>query len=99
TAELVARERRVVRVAQDAYALRSNERALAAQTSGAFAAEIVPVEVPGRKGEATELDRDEGPRATSLEALAALAPVFDKGGTVTAGNASKLSDGAAALIV
>src|SRR5438874_1486104 len=74
TAELVAREYGIGRAAQDAYALRSYQRALQAQTSGAFADEIVPVEVRGRKGQVTVVDRDEDPRETSLEALGALAP-------------------------
>jgi acetyl-CoA C-acetyltransferase len=84
---------------QDRFALRSYEKALAAQRSGAFADEIVPVEVTGRKGAVTRIDTDETPRDTSLEALAALKPAFKPDGTVTAGNASKLNDGAAALVV
>jgi acetyl-CoA C-acetyltransferase len=84
---------------QDRFALRSYEKALAAQRSGAFDAEIVPVDVPGRKGQVTRVAKDETPRETSLEALAALKPAFKKDGTVTAGNASKLNDGAAALVV
>ena len=84
---------------QDRFALRSYEKALAAQRSGAFTAEIVPVDVPGRKGQITRVENDETPRETSLEALAALKPAFKRDGTVTAGNASKLNDGAAALVV
>jgi len=84
---------------QDRFALRSYEKALAAQRSGAFDAEIVPVEVKGRKGQVTVVERDETPRETSLEALAALKPAFKADGTVTAGNASKLNDGAAALVI
>jgi acetyl-CoA C-acetyltransferase len=84
---------------QDRFALRSYEKALAAQQSGAFDAEIVPVDVKGRKGQVTRVAKDETPRETSLEALAALKPAFKKDGTVTAGNASKLNDGAAALVV
>lgn len=84
---------------QDRFAVRSYEKALAAQRSGAFDAEIVTVDVPGRKGAVTTVARDETPRETSLEALAKLAPAFKPGGTVTAGNASKLNDGAAALVV
>jgi acetyl-CoA C-acetyltransferase len=84
---------------QDRFALRSYEKALAAQRSGAFADEIVPVDVPGRKGTVTRVEKDETPRDTSLEALAALKPAFKANGTVTAGNASKLNDGAAALVV
>ena len=84
---------------QDRFALRSYEKALAAQRSGAFADEIVPVDVKGRKGQVTRVERDESPRETSLEALAALKPAFTAEGTVTAGNASKLNDGAAAVVV
>jgi acetyl-CoA C-acetyltransferase len=84
---------------QDRFAARSYEKALAAQRAGAFDEEIVPVDVPGRKGAVTTVKKDETPRESSLEALAKLAPAFKPGGTVTAGNASKLNDGAAALIV
>lgn len=84
---------------QDRFALRSYEKALRAQKDGAFDAEIVTVDVPGRKGVVTTIAKDETPRETSLDALAKLAPAFKPGGTVTAGNASKLNDGAAALVV
>ena len=84
---------------QDRFAVRSYEKALAAQRSGAFDDEIVTVDVPGRKGVITTVAKDETPRETSLESLAKLAPAFKPGGTVTAGNASKLNDGAAALVV
>ncbi len=84
---------------QDRFAVRSYEKAVAAQRSGAFDDEIVSVDVPGRKGAVTTVAKDETPRETSLDALAKLAPAFKPGGTVTAGNASKLNDGAAALIV
>jgi acetyl-CoA C-acetyltransferase len=84
---------------QDRFALRSYEKALAAQKGGAFDAEIVPVDVKGRKGQVTRVEKDETPRETSLGALAALNPAFKADGTVTAGNASKLNDGAAALVV
>jgi acetyl-CoA C-acetyltransferase len=84
---------------QDRFALRSYEKALAAQQRGAFDAEIVPVDVKGRKGQVTRVAKDETPRETSLEALAALKPAFKADGTVTAGNASKLNDGAAAVVV
>jgi acetyl-CoA C-acetyltransferase len=100
-AERVAEKHGVTREAQDAFALQSHQRALAAQVSGAFAAEIVPVEVPGKKGP-TLVDTDEGPRAdTSAEALAKLKPAFqtDGTGTVTAGNAPGITDGAAALVL
>lgn len=84
---------------QDRFALSSYQKALRAQASGAFDAEIVPVEVRGKKGAVTVVSKDETPRETSLEALAALKPVFKEGGTITAGNASKLNDGAAAVVV
>jgi acetyl-CoA C-acetyltransferase len=84
---------------QDRFALHSYEKALRAQKDGAFDAEIVTVDVPGRKGATTTVAKDESPRETSLEALAKLAPAFKPGGTITAGNASKLNDGAAALVV
>ena len=84
---------------QDRFAVHSYEKALRAQKDGAFDAEIVTVDVPGRKGVVTTVAKDETPRETSLEALAKLAPAFKPGGTVTAGNASKLNDGAAALVV
>jgi acetyl-CoA acyltransferase len=99
TAENVAVDFRVSRADQDRFALRSQERALAAQASGAFAAEITPVVVPGKKGESQSVDRDEHPRATSLEALARLPTPFRDGGTVTAGNASGVNDGAAAVLL
>jgi acetyl-CoA C-acetyltransferase len=89
----------VSREEQDRLALESHQKAIAAIERGAFADEIVPVELPGRSGAVT-VDRDEPPRAdTSLEALARLRPAFDPDGRVTAGNAPGLSDGAAALVV
>jgi acetyl-CoA C-acetyltransferase len=99
-AERVAAKHQVTREAQDAFALRSHERALAAIEEGRFADEIVPVEVPGRKGPVT-VDTDENPRAdTSMEALARLRPVFQPdGGTVTAGNAPGITDGASAVVI
>ncbi len=100
TAELVCREKGVTREQQDAFAAESQRRAVAAMQAGKFAKEICPVEIKGRKGEVTQFDRDEGPRAeTTLEALAKLRPAFDKAGSVTAGNASTINDGAAALVV
>jgi acetyl-CoA acyltransferase len=99
TAENVAAEYAISRADQDRFALRSQERTLAAQAGGLFDAELVPVQVPGRKGEATVVDRDEHPRATSLEALARLATPFREGGSVTAGNSSGVNDGAAAVLV
>jgi len=100
TAENLAREYEISRDEQDAYALRSQQRAAAAIEGGRFDAEIVPVELKGRKGETTTLARDEHPRAdTTPEGLAKLAPVFYKDGTVTAGNSSGITDGAAAVVV
>ncbi len=99
TAENVAQEFQVSRADQDAFALRSQQRAAAAQASGFFAREITPVTIPGRKG-ATVVDCDEHPRETSLEALAKLKTPFRReGGSVTAGNASGVNDGAAALLI
>jgi acetyl-CoA C-acetyltransferase len=97
--ELTAQQCGLSRGDQDRFALGSYQKALAAQKSGAFDAELVKVEVPGRKGVVTIVERDETPRETTLEALAALKPAFKPDGTVTAGNASKLNDGAAALVV
>ncbi|MBM3556787.1 MAG: 3-oxoadipyl-CoA thiolase, partial [Alphaproteobacteria bacterium] len=99
TAENVAQEFQISRADQDAFALRSQQRAVAAIEAGRLAGEIAPVPVPGRKGEVTEVSRDEHPRATTLEALAKLPTPFRQGGTVTAGNASGVNDGAAALII
>jgi len=99
TADNVADDYKVSRADQDAFALRSQQRAAAAQASGFFAEEIVPVRIPGKKGE-TVVDTDEHPRAdTTLEALARLKPVNGQDKTVTAGNASGVNDGAAALII
>ncbi|WP_188900459.1 acetyl-CoA C-acetyltransferase [Deinococcus aerophilus] len=98
TAENIAAQWGISREEQDAFALESQNRAAAALEGGHFADELVPVEVPGRKG-STTFDRDEYPRATSAEALAKLRPAFKKDGTVTAGNASGLNDGAAMLAV
>jgi len=100
TGDLVSERYHVSREQQDAWALRSHRYAAAAQESGAFDAEIVAVEVPQRRGPALVFDRDETIRAdTSREALANLAPVFRADGTVTAGNAPGINDGAAALMV
>jgi acetyl-CoA C-acetyltransferase len=101
TAELVARKYGVSRAEQDAYATESHRRAVAAQKSGAFDAEIFGVEIKQKKGDAVVVRADEGPRAdTTVEALAKLRPAFQPdGGTVTAGNASTINDGAAALVV
>jgi acetyl-CoA acyltransferase len=100
TAENVAQEFDISRQDQDAFALRSQQRAGAAQASGRLAREIVAVAVPQRKGEPVCIDTDEHPRAgTTLEGLAKLRAPFREGGTVTAGNASGVNDGAAALVV
>ncbi|HEX8668528.1 MAG TPA: 3-oxoadipyl-CoA thiolase [Allosphingosinicella sp.] len=99
TAENVAQEFQVSRADQDAFAVRSQERAAAAQGNGRFAAEIVPVEIPQRKGDPMIVERDEHPRRTSVEALAKLRPIVRPDGTVTAGNASGVNDGAVAMIV
>jgi len=99
TAENVADEFSVTREDQDRFAHASQERAAAAQASGRFAAEIVAVEIPQRKGDPLVVDTDEHPRLTSLDALAKLRPIVRKDGSVTAGNASGVNDGAAALII
>jgi acetyl-CoA C-acetyltransferase len=101
TAENLARRYEVTRDEQDAFALRSQQRAAAAIDSGRFDAELTPVEIKGRRGEPLLLERDEHPRAdTTIESLRKLKPVFDRQtGTVTAGNSSGITDGAAALCV
>jgi len=97
--ELVAEQCGLGREEQDRFALGSYEKALRAQREGAFDAEIVPVAVPGRKGAVTIVNKDETPRETSMDGLAKLQPAFKPGGTITAGNASKLNDGGSAVIV
>lgn len=100
TAENVAEAHGISREDQDAFALRSHQNAVAAWEKGLFRDEIVPVEIPQKKGPATRVEKDEGPRPdTSLEKLATLRPAFREGGTVTAGNSSTLNDGAAALLL
>ena len=100
TGENVAEEYRVSRADQDAFALRSQQKAAAAQARGRFAQEIAPVTIPRRKGDPVVVDRDEHPRGdTTLEQLAKLPTPFRKDGTVTAGNASGVNDGAAALVI
>ncbi|MBY3049767.1 3-oxoadipyl-CoA thiolase [Rhizobium laguerreae] len=100
TGENVAEDYHVSREDQDAFAVRSQAKAAAAQANGRLAKEITPVTIPQRKGDAVIVDKDEHPRATTIETLAKLATPFKKeGGTVTAGNASGVNDGAAALIV
>jgi acetyl-CoA acetyltransferase family protein len=100
TAENVAARYEISRADQDAFALRSHQRAVAAQQSGRFAPEIIPVTISQKKGEAVVVAIDEHPRAdTTLEKLAALKPQFSKDGSVTAGNSSGINDGAAALVM
>lgn len=100
SADFIAEEYEVTREAMDVFALGSHQKAIAAQDAGKFKAEIVPVELKGRKGELTLFENDEGPRwDASLEALAKLKPAFRDDGRVTAGNSSSLNDGAAALVV
>jgi 3-oxoadipyl-CoA thiolase len=99
TGENVAQDHQVSREDQDAFALRSQQRTARAQAAGFFAEEIVPVTIPGRKGDVV-VDADEHPRPeTTIEALAKLKPVVREGGTVTAGNASGVNDGAAAMLI
>ncbi|MEW6242225.1 MAG: acetyl-CoA C-acetyltransferase [Chloroflexota bacterium] len=99
-AEFIADEYEVTREAMDKFAFESHQKAVAAQEAGKFKAEIVPVEIPGRKGEVVVVENDEGPRKdTSLESLAKLKPAFKSDGKVTAGNSSTMNDGAAAVIV
>jgi len=98
TAENVAAKYRIPRAKQDEFALRSHQRALAAQEAGRYRAELLPVTVPGKQ--ALVVERDEGPRAdTSMEKLSKLKAAFRDGGTVTAGNSSSLNDGAAAILL
>ncbi|HLX56628.1 MAG TPA: acetyl-CoA C-acyltransferase [Ktedonobacteraceae bacterium] len=100
TAENVAERTKISRAEQDAFALRSHQRAVAAQQAGRFKQEIVPVSIPQKKGDSVIIALDEQPRAdTSLEKLATLKPAFRKDGSVTAGNSSSINDGAAALVL
>ena len=99
TAENVAEEYQVSREDQDKFAAESQRRAAGAQANGRLAAEIVPVTIPQRKGDPVIVDRDEHPRETSVEALGRLKPIVREDGSITAGNASGVNDGAAALIV
>ena len=99
SAEICAEKYDVTRKDQDEFALNSYNKAFKAQSEGGFDQEIFPVEIPQRKGEPVVFSKDEVVRETSMEALAKLPPAFKKDGTVTAGNASKISDGAAALVV
>ena len=99
TAENVAAEFKVSRADQDAFGLRSQARASSAQKNGRLAKEIVAVTIPAKKGDTTVVDKDEHPRETNLDALAKLKPIVKPEGTVTAGNASGVNDGACALIL
>ena len=99
TAENLAEERQISREDQDAFAMRSQNRAARAIANGRLAREIAPYAITNRKGEVTQVSRDEHPRETTLDKLASLKPIFRKGGSVTAGNASGVNDGAAALLV
>jgi acetyl-CoA C-acetyltransferase len=99
-AEFIADEYEVTREAMDKWALRSHEKAVAAQEAGRFRSEIVPVQIPGKKGEVKVVDEDEGPRKdTSLEVLTKLKPAFKPDGRVTPGNSSPMNDGGAAVVI
>ena len=99
-ADFIADEFEVTREAMDRFALESQQKAVAAIDAGKFKAEIVPVQIPGRKGEVTIFDTDEGPRRdTTIESLTKLKPAFKADGKVTAGNSSTLNDGAAAVVI
>lgn len=100
TAENIVKKYRITREEQDAFAALSQKRAEAAQKAGRFKDEIIPIEIPQKRGDPIVFDTDEFPRhGTTVESLAKLRPAFDKEGTVTAGNASGINDGAAAVIV
>lgn len=99
TAEHVAEKWKISREEQDAFGLQSQERYFKAESEGKFKEEIVAVQIPQRKADPIKFDRDEYPRKTSLEKLAALKPAFKEGGTVTAGNSSGINDGAAAALL
>jgi acetyl-CoA C-acetyltransferase len=98
-AEILAEEFQISREDQDRFGLLSQERAFAAMEAGYFDEEIVPVEIPQKKGDPLIFDRDEHPRRTSLEKLAGLRPAFKKDGTVTAGTSSGMNDGGVAILV
>lgn len=98
-AEILAREYRISRREQDEFAVLSYRRAIASMDAGAFAEEIVPVELPQSRGEPSAVAEDEEPRRVNFEKIPTLRPVFEEGGTVTAANASGISDGAAAVVV
>ncbi|AKU90817.1 acetyl-CoA C-acetyltransferase [Vulgatibacter incomptus] len=98
-AEVCAKTQDIPRAAQDEYAIESTRRAVEAQKSGAFNAEIVPVEVKGKRGDVTVVSEDEGPKGARPDKIPTLKPVFQKDGTVTAANASSINDGAAAVVL
>jgi acetyl-CoA C-acetyltransferase len=98
-AEACATSQGISRAAQDEYALESTRRAIEAQKSGAFQAEIVPVEIEGRKGEKAVVSEDDGPKGARPDKIPSLKPVFKKDGTVTAANASSINDGGAAVVL
>ena len=98
-AEMLAKDRNYSREAQDEYAIESYNRAQQATTDGIFQTEIVPVMIPQRKGEPLVIDEDEEPAKARFEKISALKPAFDKDGTITAANASKLNDGAAVMLI
>ncbi|MBM3788751.1 MAG: thiolase family protein, partial [Acidobacteria bacterium] len=100
TAELLAERYGISRVEQDRFAVESHRRAVAAWDSGAFAGEVVPVDAPGEKGAVVRVERDERPRSDAVvEKMARLKPAFRRDGTITPGNASGITDGAAALVL
>jgi acetyl-CoA C-acetyltransferase len=99
TAEIQSKKFNISREEQDQFAHESNFRAMKAIREGKFREEILPISVPSKKGESVPFDTDEGPRDTDLQAMAKLKPFFKEGGVVTAGNSSKISDGASALVV
>ena len=99
-AEFIGEEYEVTREAMDRWSLESHQKAVAAQEAGKFKDEIIPVEIPGRKGEVIVIDKDEGPRKdTSLDALSKLKPAFKPDGKVTPGNSSPMNDGGAAVVI
>lgn len=99
TAEIQSKKFNITREEQDQFAFESNLKAMKAIREGKFKEEILPIPIPSKKGEETLLETDEGPRDPDLQALAKLKPVFKEGGVVTAGNSSKISDGASALVI
>lgn len=99
TAEIQSVKFSISREEQDQFAYESNQKAMKAIREGKFKEEILPISLPSKKGEPTLFDTDEGPRDTDLQALSKLKPVFKEGGVVTAGNSSKISDGASALVL